>query len=313
MKRWRAWRALAALFVLAATALTLASLVRRTSFAEIEAALRSANRWDIVLYGTLVMVVGFVFRAARFRSLVRDDHGHHPPLGQVLSAVILSQAANNVLPLRAGELVRTHEFQRRAYPLLRIGMAQVVEKGIELASILVVTGTAVALGVLGHISKGVLLCLSSGLLLLGFVCVRLPPVRAWVGRATAWSPADLAASFAWAVLADAAEIGQVAVCLHALGLSAGLGASVAIFAAVNIAIALPGAPGHLGALEAGAAGALSALGTPSERALAFAVVYRVVQWVPLMLAGGAIAVGRRCFPASRTQVDQTELAGGKSV
>ena len=50
---------------------------------------------------------------------------------------------------------------------------------------------------------------------------------------------------------------------------------------MNLAIAIPSTPGHLGALEAGASLGLIAVGVDRESALAFALVYRVVQWVPV--------------------------------
>jgi uncharacterized membrane protein YbhN (UPF0104 family) len=311
--RSRLLRAVALLAVLAAVVYTLASLTRQTSLAEIGAVLASVDMSSLVLWGVPVLAVGFVFRAARFRWLLRDDDGHHPRMPLVLAAVILSQAANNVLPLRAGELVRTHEFRIRSYPLLRVGVAQVVEKGIEFVSILGVAVIGAVFGMLGQISAVWLAVAVAGLGLVGLLCTRLSRVRAWLTHAASWSSVDLAISLTWAVLADVAEIALVAVSLHALGLEASCGVSVAIFAAVNIAIALPSTPGHFGPLEAGAAAALAATGVSSERALAFAVLYRVIQWVPLMLAGGAIAIWRRIAGGSRARLAEIDFRGGKSV
>ena len=92
------------------------------------------------------------------------------------------------------------------------------------------------------------------------------------------------------------EVAIIAVCLHGLGLPAGLGPSVTVFACVNLAIVLPSTPGNVGAQEAGAALALIALGVDRETAVAFALVYRAVQWLPVTLAG-AIVWARRMIVA----------------
>src|SRR5262249_3609633 len=69
-------------------------------------------------------------RAARFGALL----GKGPRVGflEIAASVLLSHAANNVLPLRAGELVRTRDFVARGYSLGAVASAQVVEKAVEL-------------------------------------------------------------------------------------------------------------------------------------------------------------------------------------
>ena len=63
---------------------------------------------------------------------------------------------------------------------------------------------------------------------------------------------------------------------------------------VNVAVIIPAAPGQLGTLEAGAVGALVALGHDENAAMAFALLYHAVHLVPATLAGGVIlALARR--------------------
>jgi uncharacterized membrane protein YbhN (UPF0104 family) len=114
------------------------------------------------------------------------------------------------------------------------------------------------------------------------------PVLAWVARRLRMRPAQIGSAFAWALVADVVEIGLVAVTLRAVGLRGGLGESLTVLGAVNLAIALPSVPGHLGAFEAGAALGLLALGVSHDAALAFALLYRVVQWVPVNISGAIV-------------------------
>jgi uncharacterized protein (TIRG00374 family) len=84
------------------------------------------------------------------------------------------------------------------------------------------------------------------------------------------------------------EIALIAVCLGGLGLPAGLLPSVMVYAGVNLAIAVPSTPGNVGVFEAGAALPLIALGVEHDAAVAFALLYRAVQWLPVTLAGGLV-------------------------
>jgi uncharacterized protein (TIRG00374 family) len=63
---------------------------------------------------------------------------------------------------------------------------------------------------------------------------------------------------------------------------------VTVFAAVNLAIAMPATPGNIGAFEAGAALPLMATGVDRDTAVAFAILYRAVQWLPVTALGAAL-------------------------
>ena len=81
------------------------------------------------------------------------------------------------------------------------------------------------------------------------------------------------------------------------------GASLLVLMAVNLALVVPFAPpANLGTLELGATLALMEYGVPKEHALAFALVYHLLQVIPigvggLTLAGRSLLVGRRAAGA----------------
>ena len=238
----------------------------------------------------ILLAVGSVARGLRFGALLSRP-GPRAPFIDLWSAVLLGSASNNVLPFRAGELVRTRETVAAGYPLARVLVAQVAEKVVDAVSLI-----AYAAPVLAAHLGGRFAALLAGLFVAGVV------LAGWTGPRFHVTLQQLATSLAWSLVADAVEIAIVGVCLQGLGLPAGLVTSVTVFASVNLAIALPGAPGNLGALEAGAALPLIALGVNADAAVAFALVYRAVQWLPVTLAGGVVWARRvLASPAARAR------------
>jgi len=231
-----------------------------------------------------------LLRAARFRALVRLDNDKRPAFGEVLASVVVSQGANNVLPLRAGELVRTRDFVTRGVPLFRVAIAQALEKAVEFMSLL----SWIALGarpLLARLPRVLLLAVGVTVLIAVAIWVVIATRRS---RTTFSSLArheqlvSIALSLVWSLLADFGEIALIAVCLASLGIVPTLAMAVTVLASVNVAIALPSTPGHVGTFEAGATVGLLLVGVPSEIALGFALIYRLVQWLPVTIAAGIL-------------------------
>ena len=92
---------------------------------------------------------------------------------------------------------------------------------------------------------------------------------------------SLAASLAaWGL-----EINVTALSMRAAGLHLPIAASIVVLIAVNLALALPFAPGNLGTLELGATLALLEFGIRKEQALAFALCYHSLQVIPIVIMG----------------------------
>ena len=98
-------------------------------------------------------------------------------------------------------------------------------------------------------------------------------------------------------VADAVLIWVV---LRAVGVAPDPAAPLLVLLGVNLAVALPSTPGQVGVLEAGAVGALALLHVPPEPAMAFAILYHLVQFVPVTLAG---LPGLRMVAEARAAVD----------
>jgi uncharacterized membrane protein YbhN (UPF0104 family) len=292
LTRSRGMRLLVTAGTVAVTAAALIALARQASPREVLRALGSADGWLLALGVLPALALNQISRMGRFAHLLRGPQGHRPRLAHLVSAVVLSQAANNVLPLRAGEAVRTRETVLRGIPLPRVVAAQLLEKTIEVVLMVLVVAPVFAFGALRHVPALPLALGGGALLVVAMIVVRLRARRVWFARVTDWSRTDLATSIAWAFAADVAEIVVVALTARSVGLPLGIGGSIAVLGSVNLAILLPSTPANLGTLECGAVVALLGLGTPHEAALAFAVVYRIVQFLPITLAGAAVVAAR---------------------
>jgi uncharacterized membrane protein YbhN (UPF0104 family) len=116
--------------------------------------------------------------------------------------------------------------------------------------------------------------------------------RARHGLVATSDPRALARSFSACLAAWMVELDVIAATTRAMGLQVPLSACLVVLLAVNLALAIPFAPpGNVGTLELGASLALMGFGVPKEKALAFGVVYHLLQIVPIV-ALGAFFAGR---------------------
>jgi uncharacterized protein (TIRG00374 family) len=92
-------------------------------------------------------------------------------------------------------------------------------------------------------------------------------------------------SLAWSVLSDVTDLALIGLCARALGIDAPPTAWALVLISVNLAILLPSTPGQIGVLEAGAVVALTAFGVPTAPAVAFALAYHAVHFVPSTALG----------------------------
>jgi uncharacterized membrane protein YbhN (UPF0104 family) len=271
--------------------------LRGVSTGQLVHALRSARIGPLTGGALLLLVAGFVLRAGRFRAVLGETK---VPLASIVATVLLSQAANNVLPLRAGELIKTRDFVAAGHPVSQVAIAQTAEKLVEFTTMTALCAPALVVQ-FGY--RRPLLALIAFL-------VAAVPALAWIVRRFRIPAARIGSAFAWSLGADVVEIALVAVTLRSMGLAASLRTNLLVLGAVNLAIGVPTLPGQVGTLEAGATISLRMLGVTQESALAFALLYHFVQWVPVTLGGAAVwtcrAIARRAgarSPESRISSD----------
>jgi uncharacterized protein (TIRG00374 family) len=293
---------------IAVSLVAIALVLRSVNIGEtIEVLKRADLRW--VLVGAAFSTTDLAFRGLRWQRLVRPLAAVSYPA--MFGYLLIGYAANNVLPARLGELVRSHylgdrEGVSRASALGTV----VVERVVDLVAVVAIATTALlVLSVRGVLAGAVLIGAGiAGLFLvvlgLAIVAHRLPGadriaavLQRWPrlgelgrslqgGLSVAAQPrtvveALLASAAAWtcAILALAA-MGQ------ALGLQLSMGAAALITSGVALAGAIPAAPSNIGTFEAAAVAAGTTVGLAPESALALGVLSHAMILLVTSIGGG---------------------------
>jgi uncharacterized protein (TIRG00374 family) len=232
----------------------------------------------------------------------------------VLGYLLVGYLANNVLPARLGELVRSHylgdrENMSRATTLGTI----VVERVVDTAVLVAIASAAILLlHVRGVVASAVLVGLGiTGLLIVGLaaalVAHRLPyadravaAVERWPsvislagrlrgGLAVGGRPRTVAVAVGWSVVAWSATVVGFAAAGHAVGVELTWGQAALLAAGVSLATAIPAGPGYLGTFELAAVQIAAVFGVGADPAVALAVLVHAVILV-LTSVGGAVAL-----------------------
>jgi len=269
-------------------------------------------RWFAL--GASFMALDLGFRALRWQRLLRPiaTVRYRPMLGYLL----IGYLANNILPARLGELVRSHYLGDREGISRAAALGTVVvERVVDLVACVAIAATALLiLSVRGVVANVVLLGAAvTGLFLIalavGIVAHRIPGldrIRALIdgfprirdvarslqeGLAVAARPRTVGeailvsgASWIMAVLAFAA-IGQ------ALGLQLSMAQAALIVSGVALVSAVPAGPSNLGTYELAAQELGKAVGLEPSAALALGVLAHI-GILAVTSIGGAIAFAR---------------------
>ncbi len=261
---------------------------------------------------TACIAIDVVCRTVRWQGLLAPIQ--RVRFVPVLGYLLVGYLANNVLPARLGELVRSHylgdrENMSRATTLGTI----VVERVVDTAVLVAIASAAIlVLNVRGVVASAVLVGLGiTGLLIVGLaaalVAHRLPyadravaAVERWPtvislagrlrgGLAVAGRPRTVAVAVGWSVVAWSATVVGFAAAGHAVGVELTWGQAALLAAGVSLATAIPAGPGYLGTFELAAVQIAAVFGVGSDPAVALAVLVHAVILV-LTSAGGAVAL-----------------------
>ena len=254
-------------------------------------------------------------RAARWAMILRPMH----PIStrDAASLLVIGYAANNVLPARAGEVVRSVLFQRRHGGSAVTALATiVVERVFDGAVLAVFLAAVLADGTTSAPLRALALIAGAGFtaLLLGLAALSAWPrgVRTLLDRVLRLAHGGLYARLnalavkfldglvlvrglrTWALVLVLTMLswGLEAACYAAVGEAFGLGLSpwgyLGICAAANLAIGAPSTAGGIGPYEFFAHEVAVALAVASGLATAYALVLHAVVLIPVALAGVAL-------------------------
>jgi uncharacterized protein (TIRG00374 family) len=290
--------------------------VRHLDLQRIGTALREAQPagW---LAAVALLCLGYLFRILRWHTMLRRENPGlrwHDCAGPLLAGF----AANNVLPFRAGDLLRGLAFNARLGTSAGGALATLfVERLLDLSMMLVLLGAALwvfgfdAARVLGVGGPLLLLLATAVLAVLLFPCL-LQPLAALLGRLAVRLPAaarvqaglgqamgtltqlsggsTMLRLLGWSALAWLAEGGVYALVAQAMvtsstALSVPAGSWLALPVG-TLATLIPSTPGYVGTYDYFTAQAMVLAGNEGTAAAAFAFLIHLVLWLPPTLAGG---------------------------
>jgi uncharacterized membrane protein YbhN (UPF0104 family) len=300
---WRALRLVVAALVVAGVVL----VVRSLDLAAVRQALVRARRVPVAAGAALVFVIVW-WRALYWRLMLVRFPGL--PTFRLFRYGIAGAAASMLAPARAGDVLRVWLLRRdHGVPVPVSAGVTLLEKMLDAFFLLLLVTPLVLLRSMlpGWLVRSLALVAVIVLVLVVVVLVlarggrRLRAIaRVLEDLDLLGRPLRLAAPAAALLAAWLTDVAMVQAALVAVGADGGWARPVLALVTINLAIAVPATPGHVGALELGAVAGLDLVGVPRATSVAFALIYHVMQMVPLLLAGllnlRLVMVARRLPP-----------------
>jgi len=293
--------------------------IRDIKWDEFWIAIKTANYWWLIP-GIAIYFMAVWVRAWRWHYLLR-------PLKfistkRMFPVITMGLAGNNILPARAGEVLRAVILKRRENVPVSASLATIIIELIfnavvmmafifvnlpELAKLtsdsgligdiqtVAIWGTLVFFGALIVFLLAAMWPRVTEKIGLWFI-QRLIPRRFQTqvvglmnkfldGLASLHSPANVLMVFFTSVVFWLLETGKYWFIMHAFEFRVGFFALMLLNGLANLATTLPGAPGYIGTWEAVTVAVLVAYNVSKAEALGYAVVLHVALWLPITLVG----------------------------
>jgi len=265
--------------------------------------------------GLIAFTVGYICRIERWRLMLNQDNSSLK-WSQCAGPLLGSFAANNVLPFRAGDVLRAFAFNGRLGVSSGVVVATLfVERLLDLLMVLVLLGMAVAIfgidvsGFAG-VGSAALIAIAIGILLLLLFPQLFAPIVITSGKFVARVAPKLGGKLldeinkslvmlvhlakgstmirlvAWSIAAWMAE--GCVFWFAALALSS-ITTPTAGWLALpvgTLATLIPSTPGYIGTFDYFTVRAMSALGNNLVASTAYALLVHALLWLPPTLIGG---------------------------
>lgn len=284
--------------------------------------------WQTLLDGRLwvlppfmaVLAVFFASNAQRWSWMLRP-FGHFPAR-RLMPSMMIGFAANNLLPLRVGELIRAYLLAKdEGLSKSGVLMNLALERLLDLIGILCLYTIALALlrdAPAGfHTSAWLAAAAVAGLaaVLAAFVLFprtidglwrwlssRLPEglgARGSIylaqfekGLSAMRNPGTAALLVGYSIGRWMLAVVLAWLCIYAYAGAVSLPVAMVTIGITAFAVALPSAPGFVGPMQAAFVFALTPFGIDREAALAASVMFLLGHWVPVTAAGALLLAGR---------------------
>ena len=272
-----------------------------------------------LLGAVVVATLTYPLRLVRWRLLLRDVDGRPLPAMPLWHAVAIGFMANNILPFRAGELVRLLAASRLAGARFSAVLSSVaVERifdGLTVVALLSLSLLAsdlppdVAVGgvSLRHAAQGAgavgVLALAAALMVVAFplaaerIVRRLLPAGRLADRivnliegirhglTVLRSPSLLAGTIAWSLVLWLTNAFAFYLAFKAFGIPVGFVGALLLQGILVFGISVQLTPGFLGQFEAAIVAALALFRVPTALASSYAIAFHATTFIPIILLG----------------------------
>lgn len=314
-RRTPVWQILAGVIV---SAVLIYFSFRGVDFREVIAYVRSARSWPIIV-GVTLATLTFALRIFRWQLLLKGDDGRQLGAAPLWHSIAMGFMANNTLPLRMGEVVRTYAAARltstrfssvlasiaverlfdaiTVISLLALGLFTTrlpedavagfgVQRIVSVAGALVLVGLGIAGAVVAfpEAAERLIRKLVPGEKLAAKLIGMIEGVRH--GFSVLRSPARMAGVLAWSFVIWGMSAVSFYVMLRAFDIgNVDFSGALLMQGLIMFGIAVPSTPGYAGAFELPIIAVLALYGIPKSQALAYALTYHITTFIPITLLG----------------------------
>lgn len=219
------------------------------------------------------------------------------PTTALFRYTIAAFAASVIAPARAGELIRVWVLKKRhGVTITDCAAVAITEKLLDGLSMMMLVAPVPWLvpGLPSWVGHAMAACGAIAAVIFAavwFMVGRIEPGAeggSWFARFVGGmhvvrSPRRLLLATAALMLTWLADLAMVNLVMYAVGIHLPFGSGLLVLFTLNLTIAVPSTPGQVGALEAGVLAATRLLHIPDEPAFAFALLYHVLQILPLLI------------------------------
>ncbi|HEU5169755.1 MAG TPA: lysylphosphatidylglycerol synthase transmembrane domain-containing protein [Gemmatimonadales bacterium] len=314
-RRSRLWTTLLGLVISAGL---LALILRQVDLGEVRRHLAGARTLPL-LAAVVIATATFPLRAIRWRWLLCDADGRPLPFGLLWHATAIGFMANNVLPLRAGELLRPFAVARLGGVRFTTALASIaVERIFDALTIVLLLTIALAspgLGAgaaVGGVPVSRLAVIAAGVsaaaLVAGAVVVARPLVAERLahalipsdriayrvvsliegirqGLAALDSPRRVAPVVAWSLVLWLVNAASYWVGFAAFDIPVSFAGALLVQGLLVFGVSVPSTPGYIGPFEAAIVAGLALYGVSEDRGFSYALAYHVTTFLPIVLLG----------------------------
>ncbi|HEX3926374.1 MAG TPA: lysylphosphatidylglycerol synthase transmembrane domain-containing protein [Gemmatimonadales bacterium] len=317
-----ATRVLLLLIGVAVTAALIWFVFRSYDVGQVWTTIRTVRIAPLVV-AVILATLPFLLRVPRWQLLLLRDDGSRLPATALWHAIATGFAANNLLPYRAGELVRVAAVTRLADVSFATALSSVaVERVLDALTVVGMLSVALVMvpqsasaassnGIAAHANQVGIGCLVA--LGLAVIASRFPDhairtlqrllprgavsdaitgflSRLLAGLGALRDPRHAAPVLAWTLVIWLVNASAFYVALIAFNIGLSFWGALIVQGIVAIGIVGGLTPGNVGIFEAAIVGALALLGVDGERAFAYALTYHITTFIPIAILGGWSAV-----------------------